>query len=148
MVINKIFLHPVGTIPFSGEGWHVILFIAGEMRSPWFTPWILSTFRSWVRCSGFLPKFWSLQWRPGCLSGVQEVKALSTHLCDAFIRDCLDLVQLPLPCSLEEASRWQLNVLFQLIMFSSSTDGDWTGVNFSTLVISSRVITSWKENGI
>lgn len=35
---NNIFLHPVSLTPFSGEAWHIILFIAGEMRSPWFTP--------------------------------------------------------------------------------------------------------------
>lgn len=35
---SNIFLHPVSLIPFSGEAWHIILFIAGEMRSPWFTP--------------------------------------------------------------------------------------------------------------
>lgn len=37
---------------------------------------------------------------------------------------------------------------FKLIKFHSFTNAKLTGLNFSTLVISFHVITSWKENGI
>lgn len=120
MMVNNIFLHPLSTIPFSGEASHIILFIAGEMRSPWFTPLdsfcfqiVGEVFRLSAQV-GFAALEFAVEIR-WCAGGEgTEHTPLTPSLktvCTWFSFSC--------PAVPRKASRWQVNVLFQLIMLSS-----------------------------